>query len=297
MKVSISEIKEYQTCPMSWYLKYIIKKQKRNRSELALNVGSYGHYRLEEFFSGDSMGSSIKALMEVQQGNEQWLDELDKVDYTLEWFLAQPFVIKKILEVEGEGEVNVGMHQVPTKTDLVGLDADGKLWHVQWKFLSERTDLPGFCGMQERAMHECTYRKHLTAKYPQYEYMGTKLVVFLKRGIHKTAKGEECGCKNPNGSPRKGVIHRDPSLNVFTEDLLVDEAKQAKAERNISHWVNEMDMMQERDIRYVPQAETSCLGKFGACQFNAYCNGEADMGNELFWETVNPYGHYKGGTV
>lgn len=169
MKVSVSEIKAFLTDQQEWQYAYILKRSPK-RIETALEVGSFWHVLMENFYKKSR--SKPAALTAAQEWLVERLDipmdsnDLEKYEkiqtecaklmqlFSLHW--SDPCPESETIAVEQPIEHIVQGYALIGKPDRI-IRYQDKFWHMQHRTLSDRTNIPLYLEAAQRDLHELVY--------------------------------------------------------------------------------------------------------------------------------------------
>jgi hypothetical protein len=139
MKINISQILEYQRCPVSWYNKYQLKRGPA--PGVALSDGLYFHALCEAYYKE-------LELLPPSEGTQQ-----DAMRAFVEEGNLPKF---NIIDVERVIEMPLGAHVLVGTLDGIIYDGSG-YQSLQWKTCSGGFDLERQCDAVQYSYHECAY--------------------------------------------------------------------------------------------------------------------------------------------
>lgn len=168
MKVNVSQIEDYITCPTLWWNRWIAKRSTRQETH-AMHVGTTWHKLCE-----------MHSLAPLEHAD---LTDLERCSLVLGYNQYRNW-----LENDPGAPIIIGREQVQTATlgghELFGrLDAvgmwNGKWWHIQHKTLGARVDTHVYQRLLARSLHELIYA-YLLQQNEATPYGGSMICVLRK---------------------------------------------------------------------------------------------------------------------
>lgn len=199
MRTTVSEVNLFQECEWLWWARYV-KQRVPRRFDVAPAGGTFWHSLMAKFTElKDKQAALEYVLPEMQRVRNQILgfggtdkdveDFQDLCDRLILLFDSyDDFVAKeKTLFVEEVFESKLPLlgqlqHTLMGIPDRVIEMSDGKVWHVQYKTLSDRVPPHVYVAATERSLHELAYAYLITQRLniPFSRYGGTILNVVRK---------------------------------------------------------------------------------------------------------------------
>jgi hypothetical protein len=307
MNLTVSQALAHQSCPTKHRFLYIEKRRKLRSLEPALDLGTAFHQLMAE---------SLLAYGAMGRGNmntdpEEWAKRLTKQlssNLTADgvegnqdlirtaWALGHwahfywfntPIRFTKVLAVEEplEAQLVEGV-TLRGRIDGVVLDEEGRVWHLQWKSLSPSTKPEHFIRRIKRSLHEAAYGVLIKEKWPQYEYMGTRLQVFRKVSMQARVGGK--------------LIPRDPQEAIFGSDLLINEFQAERAISDLIRLATQIEIdartpWDRKSLLWMEQREGACFGPYGnsPCPYLDVCDGFTGLNDPHLFEDWDPDQRYE----
>lgn len=171
MRLSVSDLKLYMTCPAMFYYSYFLGRVPAGTSATPLGVGTLAHKALEVKQTGEVWTPEFETL-EIEEGFNALRPAIEAWSPPAGW---------KVIEAEQEVELvlvpSLGILLIG-RPDLV-VEWNGFLWHVQYKTVSASTPIPTFGEVIRTDWHECFYQAALEEKHGR-KVRGTILVTLKK---------------------------------------------------------------------------------------------------------------------
>ena len=205
MKLSVSEIRDFQEDEFNWFCRYVRRRVPRRFPDPSLSAGTFWHTLMADFVRhGDKAHAldlatekmlqlrsdmlAFQASSEVLRDFNTQCNALISAFATYHDFVAdeETILIEEPLEADlGAGEPTPGATPVTlvgTPDRVIRRASDATIWHVQYKTISDRTPIPVFVAMAERSLHELVYSYLIRTRFslPASQYGGTILNVVRK---------------------------------------------------------------------------------------------------------------------
>lgn len=307
MNLTVSQALTHQTCPTKHRFLYLEKRRGNRKLEPALDLGTAFHQLMAEALT--AFGSFGRGNLNTDP--EEWAKRLTKklsenlddagldskqdlirtawaLGHWAHWYWFEtPLRFTKVLAVEEPLEAKLGPElTLRGRIDGVVLDEEGRAWHLQWKSLSGSTKPEHFIRRIKRSLHEAAYGVLIREKWPQYEYMGTRLQVFRKVSLQARVGGK--------------LVPRDPSDAIVGSDLLINEFQFERAYRDLQRIAGQITVdgaipWDGRELLDLEQRESSCFGPFGnsPCPFLDVCDGFTTISDPHLFEDWDPDERYE----
>lgn len=293
IRVNVSEILDFQTCPSYWASRWVYRRAAARPPSRALTVGTAAHA---------AWASALVSPPDTWDGFI--VDRLAPDDIEgrrdarhLEWWSERVWEEHPWDEVVGT-EVRLEAEVMPGVTLFGRVDAvvkvRGLYRPLQWKTVSSSTSLPVFSASVQHSLHEAAYQRLMRENYSPIG--GTLLVAVRKLSHHEIAKGEECVVCGQKGYK----VRREGGW--WWVDMPISEQRMQKAMEGVG-WVG-WQMWKLRDrLEHMPlelplpteQRTRACAGYHGnrLCEYLPTCAGELGLDDNLAYQDTDPLSSYK----
>lgn len=286
MRVNVSAIKCFQRSPMEWYYRYHLRRVPRRADSYYFLTGRWWHEVMEKFYGskdtlaiigfGENLRSEIHdKLLDYPDGPlvaEKFTDEAQRLLLLLRHMPGR-FIPTDTMAVEQalEAPIPGTSHILIGRPDRI-IRMHNKVWHLQFKTISDRTSIPVFIQTRERDLHELAYAYLITGKYcTPDEYGG----VFL-HAIRKLS--------------RKAIGEKPET--AFVEELIpISWSAVTDAMCDIMDLVSDMEAMASGEMRIVQNrdADTNRFGNILSPYYDVYTGRLSISDDKHFMDSPDPY--------
>lgn len=252
MRVSISQVKDFLTCPTIAHNRHVLRKGLDKRSE-ALDFGTLWHREMAIALDPTWDPPEIEIPKETLEDYFLWRQEAP-------WQRPEGWEVKG---VEVKMSMPLGPHEIVGTLDAVVV-WNGKYWHVQHKSLAESVPVSVFCEQQRLDFHEVCYQRMMEQSMTPVG--GTILNVLRKLSRKRLRAGE-----NPY------VIE-----TMTRERELVEETL-----RDLEQVVGEMERQGGQPVKN----RSACSGIYrnSLCQYHPVCGREITLEDERYVDLEERY--------
>lgn len=193
MKVNISQVNLYQTCPTKWYDRYVLRREKAGSND-TLDAGTIFHKAMEVYFYGVkeykdhviAKGMAEEYLtMQAESISDRPKLKATLFDLATKFqFMPHPayYDPASVIGVEKTIEMPLGRHTLIGRLDGIVLDSvSGLVWHVQNRTLGLSTKMDTYIESRIMDPHELAYGALLAHEYRDRKIGGT-ITNFVKKG-------------------------------------------------------------------------------------------------------------------